>query len=446
MATLTLFYPVDMTALPASKSSGPSVTDTAHNVLVSFPDASFVALTGPFKFDNDTGLIESGTVQDAIVGPNGSGFPAMVFTGLNFAIDAIYEAGVVIDGNFAQFAADLLSGNDLVQGSLGDDVIIGYEGNDTLEGGAGEDWMIGGGGIDMGSYAHAKAGVVATLDISMEDLATGDAAGDSYYEDVENLQGSAFVDTIFGNAGNNLLQGLAGNDFIDGEEGGDTINGGLGSDTVAYYTSFAGVTASLANPAANKGDAAKGDVYISIENLDGSIHGDVLAGNSQANIIRGSTYASDVDGNDYLSGLAGGDQLFGFDGRDTLDGGAGDDILSGGLRGDRLFGRAGADAFTYGSAVQSGVKVAQRDVIMDFQPGVDQVDLYGIDAKAHVTGNNAFQFIGGAAFTAEGQVRAVAAGADTLLQINTSGAAGAEMTILLKGIDPGALDRGDFVL
>jgi len=445
MATLTLFYPVDMTALPATGTSSEQ-GDLEHNfVRYVFPDDSLIALRGQFELNTSSGgLIGSGTIDGAILAPAG-GLPSMIFTGLNFEVGSVYDTSNIAAGNFAQIVHDFLSGNDLIQGSSGDDVIIGYEGNDTIEGGAGEDWMIGGDGIDMGSYAHSKAGVVASLDISLNDLATGDAAGDSYYEDVENLQGTIFVDTIFGNAGNNLLQGLAGNDFIDGQNGGDTISGGLGSDTVSYYTSFAAVTASLANPAANKG-FAKGDVYISIENLDGSIHGDVLAGNSQANIIRGSTYASDVDGNDYLSGLAGGDQLFGFDGRDTLDGGAGDDMLSGGLRGDRLFGRAGADTFTYGSAVQSGVKVAQRDVIMDFQPGVDQVDLYGIDAKAHVTGNNAFQFIGGAAFNAEGQVRAVAAGADTLLQINTSGAAGAEMTILLKGIDPDALDRGDFVL
>ena len=71
----------------------------------------------------------------------------------------------------------------------------------------------------------------------------------------------------------------------------------------------------LTNPDAVEGGDAEGDVLVEIENLEGSAHGDTLAGD---------------DGDNRLSGLGGDDFLFGFEGDDVLAGGAGRDLLNGG--------------------------------------------------------------------------------------------------------------------
>ena len=67
------------------------------------------------------------------------------------------------------------------------------------------------------------------------------------------MVGSDFNDTLIGNADSNWLVGGAGADALDGQGNGDR-------DAAAYWNATAGLTASLANPASNTGDAA-GDTY-----------------------------------------------------------------------------------------------------------------------------------------------------------------------------------------
>ena len=99
------------------------------------------------------------------------------------------------------------------------------------------------------------------------------------------------------------------------------------------------------------------------------------------------------DGRDRLDGGAGGDRLWGEGGRDSLSGGSGDDRLAGGAGADTLTGGAGRDRFVFDSAAG-----ARGDVITDFRPGVDVIDLRGF-----MRGGD---FIGAARFTGEAdQVR-----------------------------------------
>jgi len=73
-------------------------------------------------------------------------------------------------------------------------------------------------------------------------------------------------------------------------------------------------------------------------------------------------------GNDSLTGGAGHDLLSGGAGDDSLTGGAGGDVLQDGSCADQLWGGAGADLFVL--AADGAV-----DVIRDFQPGIDRIDL-----------------------------------------------------------------------
>jgi Ca2+-binding RTX toxin-like protein len=102
------------------------------------------------------------------------------------------------------------------------------------------------------------------------------------------------------------------------------------------------VSADLADAEQNSGDAA-GDVYVAIEDLQGSGFDDHLLGNS---------------GSNRLSGGAGADVLEGRDGMDTLDGGAGDDRLAGG---------AGVDTFVFAPGYG-------RDRVLDFADATDLLD------------------------------------------------------------------------
>ena len=148
----------------------------------------------------------------------------------------------------------------------------------------------------------------------------------------------------------------------------------------------------------------------------------------QGQVINGAA------GKDVLNGGAGNDTLNGAAGNDTLNGNAGDDFITGGIGRDTLTGGLGNDRFIYGSINDT------RDTITDFNTLLDKIDVAAIDANTNLAGNQAFTFIGTAAFTALGQVR-YAAG---LVQFNNTGNNNADMEITLTG-NP-TLVAGGFIL
>jgi hypothetical protein len=94
-----------------------------------------------------------------------------------------------------------------------------------------------------------------------------------------------------------------------------------------------------------------------------------------------------------------------------------------------MTGGAGADIFRYTSTAESGTTAGTRDTITDFQVGIDIIDVSAIDANTGVGGNQAFTFIGTAAFSALGQVRYTPG----VLQFNSTGNNNPDMTIALTG-------------
>ena len=111
------------------------------------------------------------------------------------------------------------------------------------------------------------------------------------------------------------------------------------------------------------------DSFFSIENVSGSILGDVIYGNADDNHIYGD------DGNDWVWGAAGDDNLSGGDGSDVLVGGAGNDEFQGGL--------GEADAFVISANGTNG-----NDYLTDFEIGIDKVFVeigFGIDEFSDLT-------------------------------------------------------------
>ena len=152
-------------------------------------------------------------------------------------------------------------------------------------------------------------------------------------------------DILSAGAGNNTLHGGAGNDLLYSGPGNDLLDGGTGTDTASYAHATAAVTVNLGLLAAQNTAGAGTDTLSSIENLVGSNFNDTLTGDGGNNRIDG--------------GL----------GHDVLNGGGGDDLLIGGLGNNTLTGGSGADTFQW-QAGNSG-----HDVITDFTPGVDKLDL-----------------------------------------------------------------------
>ncbi|WFU66861.1 MULTISPECIES: calcium-binding protein [Bradyrhizobium] len=263
----------------------------------------------------------------------------------------------------AVFTGD--NNSNTLTGGAGDDTLIGLGGNDVLIGNGGADVLDGGTGSDAASYTTSSAGLIVNLADPSQN--TGDAAGDTYIS-IENIRGSAFADTLTGDDGNNALRGGAGADSLDG---------GAGFDFADYRGSATGLTASLANPASNTGDAA-GDTYTSIEGLIGSDFNDRLTGDGGVNLLRGGLGADVLDGGggfdyaDYANattgvtvnlansaantGEAAGDTFIaisairGGDFNDTLIGDANNNNLRGGLGADVLNGGLGFDVAEYSNS------------------------------------------------------------------------------------------------
>jgi len=216
---------------------------------------------------------------------------------------AVYALLFASDDNFTLDDFDDrilgLAGNDTISGGGGDDVLDGGAGDDVLVGGAGADVLTGGDGEDLISYTASAQGVVVHLETGF--VSGGDAAGD-VISGVENVDGSAFADTIRGDDKANELNGGDGADNLNGYGGADTINGGDGNDTVR------------------------------------GMHGDdVLLGGAGVDRIIGDV------GEDVLDGGLGNDVLAGGSSDDLLSGGDGDDLLVGGGGADVYFGDAGSD-------------------------------------------------------------------------------------------------------
>ncbi|MGP6089380.1 hypothetical protein [Antarctobacter jejuensis] len=376
--------------------------------------------------------------------------------GLNTG-EAAGDTYVDVENLLGSAFGDILRGDanaNGLDGGLGDDTLIGRDGDDTLVGGLGADRLIGGADDDTASYAGSSAGLIA--DLQIPGLNTGEAAGDTYV-DVENVLGSAFGDILRGNASANQLNGDNGNDTLTGRDGDDTLIGGLGadrliggadSDTASYAGAAAAVIADLQIPGLNAGEAA-GDTYVDVENLQGSVFGDILRGDGSGNVLHGN------NGADKLIGRNGNDTLFGQDGADTLEGGLGNDALNGNngtdvLRGregedtlmgganlDFLTGGADADTFLFQSLGDAGSGVA-RDQILDFQSGLDIIDLSALSAGT-------LTFVGTGPFTAADQVRLFETpSGSTIVQINTDATLSPDAEIRVANVI--GLTAADFVL
>jgi Ca2+-binding RTX toxin-like protein len=229
------------------------------------------------------------------------------------------------------------------------------------------------------------------------------------------LFGGQGNDTLHGGRGEDILYGNSGNDLLLGGAGGDDLFGGAGLDTASYATATGPVALSLDGSAPGGGEAAF-DVLSGIELVLGSRWSDHMRGHQLGATMRGG------EGGDTLEGLGGNDSLGGEAGADRIVGGTGTDSLSGGT---------GADDFVFLTLADSTADL-NRDRILDFRPGEDDLVLTAIDARTGTAGDQAFVLDLDGSFS-QGEIRQVVTAAGLLVEINNDADAAVDMAILLSG-------------
>ena len=109
------------------------------------------------------------------------------------------------------------------------------------------------------------------------------------------------------------MRGENGNDTFLIGFGQEIIDGGTGIDTVNYSAAYrpTGVNVNLATGLITDSDGTS-DSISNVENVVGTMHSDIITGNSSNNLLDGR------QGNDIISGGAGVDNLYGREGSDIF--------------------------------------------------------------------------------------------------------------------------------
>ncbi|HEX4890200.1 MAG TPA: DUF4214 domain-containing protein [Alphaproteobacteria bacterium] len=131
------------------------------------------------------------------------------------------ESGIGRDGNGG---TDTLRSIENVNGSAFDDILRGNSGRNVFQGLAGNDIIDGRGGTDLINYFSLTVTSAVNVNLLLGTASDGLGGTDALFS-IEDINGSAFADTLTGNSGRNVITGFTGNDIIAG---------GLGIDASAY--------------------------------------------------------------------------------------------------------------------------------------------------------------------------------------------------------------------
>ncbi len=128
-------------------------------------------------------------------------------------------------------------------------------------------------------------------------------------------------DTVIGGGGDDTVIGGGDDDLIIGGQGADDLDGGGGVDELFFLdvASTSGVIIDLGAGTVTNDGFGFADTILNFENVQGSVNGDSITGDSGANRLEGHA------GDDTISGGAGNDRLIGGQGADSMDGGIGND-------------------------------------------------------------------------------------------------------------------------
>jgi hypothetical protein len=315
--------------------------------------------------------------------------------------------------SFSQAASLMgLGGNDILVGSTQNDVLDGGEGNDTVSGNGGIDNLAGGAGDDrlyLGFNASGSA-----------------------------VSGGDGVDTLYLTFGSTSLGTISGIEALNFSNNANLVlTGAQVANGLALNTVLSGTGTITVNTAPFEAVFVTGYTVTGGSSVTMTVNG-----SSGVDVVKAALGVAN-----FIYGNADGDQIRGGNLADVIDGGSGNDKIMGLGGADVLTGGSGNDQFRYYFATDSGMG-ASADRIVDFAIGQDLLNFVLLDADAATADDQAFSFIGTAAFTNSGigQIRYLTSGADLIVQADTDGNGVADMEIILQGQGGNTLTAGDFFL
>jgi Ca2+-binding RTX toxin-like protein len=329
-------------------------------------------------------------------------------------------------------------------GSGFDDTLDGDNHANRLDGGAGADRMAGGSGSDVYVVENEGDQVVEAADQGTDIVFTSVDFALSNGQSIEVLRAAAGAagltligndldNTLFGGSGDDHLFGNGGNDRLEGGGGEDSLNGGGGSDR--YVVDSAGDRVFEDEGQGRDVVYAKVDFSLAAGQ---SIEVIFVVGDGAGRALTGNELANQI------FGAGGDDDLAGAADKDRLDGGEGDDVLTGGLGRDQLIGGLGSDRFVFGSVAEIGRTASTSDRVLDFEVGLDRLDLSGLDALPDGE-DDVFSFIGSDAFShSAGELRSEFEGGWTRISGDIDGDGVADFVVMMKGHHD--LTTSDFLL
>lgn len=477
--------------------SGARVSLNADGTLTYDPHGAFNSLIATATA-TDTGAVNTSAVDSfsyALVG-GGTGTVSVTVNGVTSIDDRLGGDGgdnviTARPGTDIYMLQD--GGHDTATGGgSGDGFYFGaaLDPLDNVDGGAGDDDQV----ALQGDYTGANALTFGTGNlVNIETLVIysgsttgfGDNAGNSYSYDLttidanvdagktltvnanllhagENLTFNGSAETngsflVFGGLGNDSLTGGQGSDAFFFGDGGrftaaDHVDGGSGTDdqlglrgnysagVVFGASTMTNIETLVLLSASDARFAPPGTAFDYNLTLDDANVGAGKMLNVNAN---GLHAGEDVT----FNGSAERDGSFRFmmgAGNDTLTGGAGNDLFYGRLGQDVMTGGGGNDSFYFRALAESAT--GAMDHITDFNSG-DHIDLSTIDASTTHSGNDAFAFIGEAAFSnVAGELRVVGAGSDWTIQGDVDGDGIADISIAVTTIGAYNFAANDFIL
>jgi Ca2+-binding RTX toxin-like protein len=479
----TYYLRVGRWTQPADTVAQPLAAGTTYQLSISLSSAA--VNTAPLLANNtssatlkggDGNDFLQGTLGDDIINGGTGNDTASFATAFSNT-----TTGVTVDLNLQGAAQntvaagnDTLSGIENLVGSALDDTLTGDGNANVIEGGAGNDILVGGLGIDTASYAGATAGVTVNLATTTAQNTVN--AGTDTLSGFENLLGSAFNDSLTGDANANTLTGGSGDDTLNPGANAagiiDLLDGGIGSDTASFAGQTARVSAALFDVTdGTAAFASDGTVFAtlhSIENLIGGTGADFLVGNGSANTIEGGLGDDTLDGGGGVDTLAftgstavtvnlatttaqatgwGNDTILNFEnvrtgsGGDTVTGDGNDNIFYDGGGNDTYDGAGGNDTVDYSAAtstvtVNLNTATASRGTYGGTDTLTSIENIVGAALFANtLTGNAVANTLTG------GSVADTIIGGDGADRIFGGGQASGTFDILLGG-NNGALDDG----
>lgn len=399
----------------------------------------------------------------------------------------------VIEGLDGNDTIDAGAGRDTIYGGLGDDILRGGAGHDLIFagngsdqawGGSGNDTVVGyfdslfaalqgGSGTDSLALVKGPSGatvstiVVTALNNGFQVNLDGRVISAQSFEQLYvesdtalHFTGGAEANEVVSLAGRSRIFTGAGDDLVFVERSvvakglADKLDGGAGRDFLQVDTSkldsWMNVTFDAAGTGRYSTALGNNSSFTGFETVE-FIAGtklDRIDFSGQAIALRVFQPEGVATDYDIITGGTLNDYVESGSGRDTVRTGAGDDTIDGGSGFDIMAGGAGADVFLFTQASHSSVAVSDR--IEDFTSRAmaaggpsDIIDLFEVRALA---GLQSLSFIGQGAFTAAGQIRVVDLGADLAVEVNLTGASGAEMRMVLAGVaDAGLISSLDFL-